>query len=122
MPGLGGPSHCQEILEDISDLALYETTRDYLVNRQFRRDIFVKGKRQMTAAEIADGIEEYSFLALTDTKELPLSLATAAGSATLREEIYKPVRSEEQTSELQSLMRISYAVFCLKKKIKIKKP
>src|SRR3546814_1416958 len=33
--------------------------------------------------------------------------ATAWGSA---------VRSEEHTSELQSLMRISYAVFCLKKK------
>src|SRR3546814_2334330 len=29
-------------------------------------------------------------------------------------------RSEEHTSELQSLMRISYAVFCLKKKIKHK--
>src|SRR3546814_6754709 len=29
------------------------------------------------------------------------------------------VRSEEHTSELQSLMRISYAVFCLKKKIKL---
>src|SRR3546814_6346253 len=28
----------------------------------------------------------------------------------------KPTRSEEHTSELQSLMRISYAVFCLKKK------
>src|SRR3546814_5489439 len=28
----------------------------------------------------------------------------------------RPVRSEEHTSELQSLMRISYAVFCLKKK------
>src|SRR3546814_3206323 len=28
------------------------------------------------------------------------------------------VRSEEHTSELQSLMRISYAVFCLKKKNK----
>src|SRR3546814_2292005 len=28
-------------------------------------------------------------------------------------------RSEEHTSELQSLMRISYAVFCLKKKTKI---
>src|SRR3546814_3864420 len=27
-----------------------------------------------------------------------------------------PYRSEEHTSELQSLMRISYAVFCLKKK------
>src|SRR3546814_4795803 len=28
----------------------------------------------------------------------------------------RPVRSEEHTSELQSLMRTSYAVFCLKKK------
>src|SRR3546814_3243880 len=30
-----------------------------------------------------------------------------------------PCRSEEHTSELQSLMRISYAVFCLKKKTEI---
>src|SRR3546814_9222300 len=38
--------------------------------------------------------------------EMPMSLCTA-----------EPVeRSEEHTSELQSLMRISYAVFCLKKK------
>src|SRR3546814_7404246 len=31
---------------------------------------------------------------------------------------HDPTRSEEHTSELQSLMRISYAVFCLKKKKK----
>src|SRR3546814_5825914 len=31
--------------------------------------------------------------------------------------LFRLVRSEEHTSELQSLMRISYAVFCLKKKI-----
>src|SRR3546814_2401860 len=31
-------------------------------------------------------------------------------------------RSEEHTSELQSLMRISYAVFCLKKKKKTEQP
>src|SRR3546814_10778247 len=30
----------------------------------------------------------------------------------------RPIRSEEHTSELQSLMRISYAVFCLKNKTK----
>src|SRR3546814_5748127 len=38
--------------------------------------------------------------------------------ALLRETIF---RSEEHTSELQSLMRISYAVFCLKKKKKQQK-
>src|SRR3546814_4016041 len=30
--------------------------------------------------------------------------------------VHQDVKSEEHTSELQSLMRISYAVFCLKKK------
>src|SRR3546814_10098267 len=34
--------------------------------------------------------------------------------------VRQPGRSEEHTSELQSLMRISYAVFCLKKKTKKK--
>src|SRR3546814_6212114 len=34
----------------------------------------------------------------------------------LRNPFTHPDRSEEHTSELQSLMRISYAVFCLKKK------
>src|SRR3546814_4609851 len=33
-----------------------------------------------------------------------------------RRSVPQPTRSEEHTSELQSLMRISYAVFCLKKK------
>src|SRR3546814_1686598 len=34
------------------------------------------------------------------------------------ENLQEQIRSEEHTSELQSLMRISYAVFCLKKKKK----
>src|SRR3546814_4532866 len=46
-------------------------------------------------------------------------LAVAAIMAGLA--IWGSLRSEEHTSELQSLMRISYAVFCLKKKKKNKK-
>src|SRR3546814_7354365 len=44
------------------------------------------------------------------TADLYPSRATCPGSTEGR------TRSEEHTSELQSLMRISYAVFCLKKK------
>src|SRR3546814_5012187 len=43
-----------------------------------------------------------------DTRRVPIIMLTARG------------RSEEHTSELQSLMRRSYAVFCLKKKKKMK--
>src|SRR3546814_19680462 len=50
----------------------------------------------------------------------PVSRVEAANRAAVREpsrEAYvNAVRSEEHTSELQSLMRSSYAVFCLKKK------
>src|SRR3546814_6655159 len=38
--------------------------------------------------------------------------------STTQEDVQIRNRSEEHTSELQSLMRISYAVFCLKKKNK----
>src|SRR3546814_8085437 len=49
----------------------------------------------------------------------PGCLAPAIRPAGARLESRLP-RSEEHTSELQSLMRISYAVFCLKKKNKKK--
>src|SRR3546814_4030042 len=47
---------------------------------------------------------------------LSLIGATRAQAEGPREFLGLPPRSEEHTSELQSLMRISYAVFCLKKK------
>src|SRR3546814_4672029 len=47
----------------------------------------------------------------TGSFNLRVDLPTEQSPAKLREN-----RSEEHTSELQSLMRISYAVFCLKKK------
>src|SRR3546814_3421507 len=42
--------------------------------------------------------------------------ALGAKARSFEPEIHRSSRSEEHTSELQSLMRISYAVFCLKKK------
>src|SRR3546814_8521021 len=55
-------------------------------------------------------------------ESLELLIAAIASIADPDFELYgvnattAPVRPEEHTSELQSLMRISYAVFCLKKK------
>src|SRR3546814_8071205 len=48
----------------------------------------------------------------------PLRQLPAPTARTIRSQLAR-IRSEEHTSELQSLMRISYAVLCLKKKNKI---
>src|SRR3546814_9433921 len=45
----------------------------------------------------------------------PLAQTVDAGARVVLVPNASPFRSEEHTSELQSLMRISYAVFCLKK-------
>src|SRR3546814_3118676 len=46
----------------------------------------------------------------------PLDGIRAAAEPGLRRQLARAARSEEHTSELQSLMRTSYAVFCLTKK------
>src|SRR3546814_1675403 len=52
----------------------------------------------------------------------PEIMGSAYGESERRlREVFEEARSEEHTSELQSLMRISYAVFCLKHKQTTKK-
>src|SRR3546814_1310202 len=71
-----------------------------------------------------DADPEAGMLALIDQRDprhaspdKPLDTFHLAGDGCGNRPI-EPGRSEEHTSELQSLMRISYAVFCLKKKTK----
>src|SRR3546814_4432365 len=70
-------------------------------------------------ALLADGVPGDKVYSLLRTEA---GVARAfAKLATIRDDIVwweDATRSEEHTSELQSLMRISYAVFCLKKKKK----
>src|SRR3546814_2784012 len=68
---------------------------------------------------VTTGGEGGTFLQCNRNKRsITLDSTTPDGAAITRELVAQSdiVRSEEHTSELQSLMRISYAVFCLKKK------
>src|SRR3546814_4728326 len=58
------------------------------------------------------GVRRIVFLALHERFDVP-----RCNQLHLMAKLGHLARSEEHTSELQSLMRISYAVFCLKKKI-----
>src|SRR3546814_1250663 len=71
-------------------------------------------------------VESLSTITCESTRN-PLALSgstvmrkAASRTALVIGQITRLSRSEEHTSELQSLMRISYAVFCLKKKTRIR--
>src|SRR3546814_6019069 len=61
-----------------------------------------------------------NLLAAADPAKGETVFAKCAACHTINSGGANGIRSEEHTSELQSLMRISYAVFCLKKKTIIK--
>src|SRR3546814_8743074 len=61
-------------------------------------------------------MEEVRFVRVVDQLARHVRLAERYVESELRCASAGDLRSEEHTSELQSLMRISYAVFCLKKK------
>src|SRR3546814_4681762 len=63
---------------------------------------------------VDSAVKKATLLAEAEAARIPLDATLAVGDGA--NDVPMIERSEEHTSELQSLMRISYAVFCLKKK------
>src|SRR3546814_6859383 len=70
------------------------------------------------SGDVSDTVRRASLSAMTNLMCRGRKRGLAGAIATQRLAKLAKNRSEEHTSELQSLMRISYAVFCLKKKKK----
>src|SRR3546814_2427415 len=85
----------------------------HLVRRYEIDECLVALEQFRGVADRVDHVECNRCAALAPRKRTQVLEKIAKPDASLGEE-----RSEEHTSELQSLMRISYAVFCLKKKNK----
>src|SRR3546814_4073865 len=89
---------------------------------QFACVFFVLMIRRPPRSTRTDTLFPYTTLFRSLTREsdgAPMSIRSTwpiSGSTATGRLISEQARSEEHTSELQSLMRISYAVFCLKKK------
>src|SRR3546814_9864415 len=92
----------------------------------FRSGCAAKDRNACKAAlSRAEGLcSETAKASAVSTDEFENAAAESSGVRILRSAAHRAGesnRSEEHTSELQSLMRISYAVFCLKKKKKQKR-
>src|SRR3546814_10230550 len=70
----------------------------------------------VAACRVADLGTGSGAIALAIAHERPRARVVATDASAAALAVAQRNRSEEHTSELQSLMRISYAVFCLKKK------
>src|SRR3546814_1341134 len=104
---------CSSDLQDLArqdDDGRYHLQAGDLLRRHQHDD--QRGNQQLVGDRVEEAPERRDLLHVAG--QVAIEIIGDAGQDVAAEG--EPARSEEHTSELQSLMRISYAVFCLKKK------
>ena len=78
-------------LKDIPDPMFRESTRDFMVNQQFRRDYWVRGIRRLSAFDQAEQLRQLRMMLIVDRPSVSLKVTGSLGEATMSERVYAPV-------------------------------
>jgi SAM-dependent methyltransferase len=81
----------QTLLAGIDDPVRRQGLRDYMVNQQFRRDVFVKGAVPLSGLDARAAWNEQRFALSTRRVDVPLKAAGALGEADLQAAVYEPI-------------------------------
>lgn len=81
----------QQLLAPLKGKNIYETTRDFIINRQFRRDFFIKGPLPLSPAQKNQAIDNLAFILMAPASEVKYTMGTRLGEARLMESIYRPI-------------------------------
>lgn len=85
------PEAARNFLQTIAHPLLREQARDYFVNQQFRKDLFVRGAARLTAFEQRERLLDMRFVLTRALAEVPMKAKGALGEATLQEGVYRPL-------------------------------
>jgi hypothetical protein len=101
-----------DFLEGIEHPIMREQARDYFINQNFRRDLYVRGANRLSAAEQRDGLLRTRFVLLQAIESIPGTVTGPAGEAALQTEIYSPVLEALAASAYapKTLQQLSMAV------------
>ncbi|MCH7388963.1 class I SAM-dependent methyltransferase [Acinetobacter dispersus] len=81
----------QAFLNAIEHPIFKEQCRDYFANTQFRRDLFIRGKNNLTPLQVQERLRNTAFVLLTAKEQLPTNINGLLGTFNLIEEIYTPI-------------------------------
>ncbi len=81
----------QAFLAEIPDPMFRQTTRDFMVNQQFRKDYWVKGARKLSPLAQAEALRQIRVILTTPRADVALKVTGALGEASLNEGVYTPL-------------------------------
>lgn len=85
------PADAVPLLEKEDNPLLRETVRDYLLNRNARNDLFVRGALPLSPRERLDATGALRFSLARPLSEVPSSFASPLGNCGLKDELYAPL-------------------------------
>ncbi len=100
----------QALLAEIPDPMFRESTRDFMVNQQFRRDYWVKGARELNALEQAEAMRAQKVMLITHRPDVSLKVTGALGEADMTEAVYAPILDLLADHKPKTLGQIEQAV------------
>jgi hypothetical protein len=77
------PPQGNELLKEVTDPTARETIRDYFMNTQFRRDLFVRGARQLSAAERNERLLATRLVLMRTPPPLPFKVRVPLGEVAI---------------------------------------
>ena len=84
-------AEAQAFVAGVGDEAMRQTVRDYLLNQQFRKDIFIRGASRLSAEEQNELLLATRFAMIVPRSAVPLKAMYPAGELMLQHENYTPV-------------------------------
>ena len=100
----------QTLLKEIPDATFRQTVRDFMVNKQFRKDYWVKGARRLNPTEQSEALRAQSVVLVTLRSDASLKIAGAMGEVTMQESIYGPILDALADHKPQTLAQVERSV------------
>jgi hypothetical protein len=99
-----------ELMATIKDPDLTQSVRDFMVNQQFRRDYWIKGKRNLTDLERVEALQKITVILAKPRSEFKMKAEGPLGEAQLAEEIYVPILNELESHQPRSISQLQDAL------------
>jgi SAM-dependent methyltransferase len=100
----------QKLLASIPDPMFRQTTRDFCVNQQFRKDYWVKGARTLNKLEQLEALRAMRVLLIQPRSDVSLKMTGNIGEVTLQEAVYNPILDLLAEHKTKTLGQIEQAL------------
>lgn len=105
-PNLNMNKSQQEFINGIPDQLLKQSTIDFMINQQFRRDYWIKGARRLSALERDEELSKLQIMLVLDSTEFKFKVSGALGEAGLKEDLYRPILEMLADHESRTILEL----------------